>query len=54
LSDSKKEKMYHNTDEIKTTRNEAPIPTDRLRDLLNCINITTPPDFIIKRVPHLL
>jgi hypothetical protein len=50
LSDSKNEKMYHNAYEIKTTRNEGPIPTGRLRDLLNRIDITTPPEFIIKRV----
>jgi hypothetical protein len=50
FSDSKKEKMYHDADEIKTIRNEALIPTGRLRDLLNHINITTPPEFRIKRV----
>jgi hypothetical protein len=32
--------------------NEALIPTGRLRDLLNCINITTPPEFKIKRIPR--
>jgi hypothetical protein len=36
--------------EIKTAKNEAPIPTGRLRDLLNHINITTPLEFRIKRV----
>jgi hypothetical protein len=50
LSDSKKEKMYRDADEIKTTRNEAPIPTSRLRDLLNHMDITTLPEFRIKRV----
>jgi hypothetical protein len=50
LSDSKKEKMYHDADEIKTTINEALMPTGRLRDLLNCIDTTTPPEFRIKRV----
>jgi hypothetical protein len=50
LSDSEKEKVYHDADEIKTIRNEVPIPTGRLRDLLNCINITTPPEVRIKRV----
>jgi hypothetical protein len=53
LSDSKKEKVYHDGEEIKTVANEAPIPTGRQRDLLNCIDITTPPQFRIKRVPHL-
>jgi hypothetical protein len=52
LSDSEKGKMYHEVNEIKTTGNEAPIPTDRLRDLLNRVNITTPPEFRIKRVPR--
>jgi hypothetical protein len=53
LSYSEKEKMYHHAYGIKTSRCEAPIPTGRLRDLLNCIDITTPPDFRIKRVPCL-
>jgi hypothetical protein len=51
LSDSEKEKMYYEADDIKTAGNEALIPTGGLRDLLNCINITTPPEFRIKRVP---
>jgi hypothetical protein len=42
LRDSEKEKMYCKAGDIKTTGNEALIPTGRLRDLLNCINITTP------------
>jgi hypothetical protein len=53
LSDSKKERMYCNTDEIKTSRNEAPFPTGRLRDLLNRIDITIAPVFKIKRVLRL-
>jgi hypothetical protein len=52
LSDAEKEEMYCDTDEIKTFGNEAPIPTGRLKDLLNRINITTPPEFRMKRVPH--
>jgi hypothetical protein len=51
LSDYEKEKMYRDADEIKTTGNDAPIPTGKLRDLLNYIDITTPPEFRIKRVP---
>jgi hypothetical protein len=51
LSDFEKEKMYHDADEIKTSGNEAPIPTSRLRDLLNRVDITTPLEFRIKRVP---
>jgi hypothetical protein len=53
LSDLEKENMYHEADEIKTAKNEALIPTGRLRDLLNRIDITTPPEIKIKRVPHL-
>jgi hypothetical protein len=34
----------------KLLENEAPIPTSRLKDLLNRINITTPPEFKIKRI----
>jgi hypothetical protein len=52
LSDSEKEKMYHDANEIKTSRNEASIPTGRLWDLLGCIDITTALEFRIKRVPH--
>jgi hypothetical protein len=50
LSDFEKEKEYHVADEIKTFGNEASIPTSRLRELLNCVNITTPPEFRVKRV----
>jgi hypothetical protein len=52
LSDAEKEETYHDADKIKTTRDEAPMPTDRLRDLLNHLNITTPPEFRIRRVPR--
>jgi hypothetical protein len=52
LSDFEKEKEYHVTDEIKTFKNEAPIPTGRLRELLNRVGITTPPEFRVKRVLH--
>jgi hypothetical protein len=52
LSDAEKEEMYHDANEIKTFGNEAPIPTGRLSDLLNRIDITTPPEFRIKRVPR--
>jgi hypothetical protein len=52
LSDSEKEKMYCEADEIKTTENEAMIPIDEPRDLLNRVDITTPPEFRIKRVPR--
>jgi hypothetical protein len=51
LSHTEKDETYHDTDEIKTYRNEAPILTGRLRDLLNHLDITTPPECEIKRVP---
>jgi hypothetical protein len=50
-SDAKKDEMFHDVEEIKTFGDEAPIPTSRLRDLLNRINITTSPEFKIKRIP---
>jgi hypothetical protein len=50
LSDAEKDETFRDTDEIKTVENEAPIPTGRLRDLLNHLNITTQPEFRIKRV----
>jgi hypothetical protein len=49
-SNVEKDETFHNADEIKTFRDEAPIPTTRLRDLLNRINIITPPEFRIKRI----
>jgi hypothetical protein len=52
LSDAENDKMFCDVDEIKTFGNEAPILTGRLRDLLNYLNITTPPEFRIKRVPR--
>jgi hypothetical protein len=51
LDDVEKEETYCDADEIKTFGDEAPIPSSRLRDLLNHIDITTPPEFKIKRVP---
>jgi hypothetical protein len=51
-SDAKKDETFHDADEIKTFGDEAPIPTGRLRDLLKHINITTPPEFRINRVPR--
>jgi hypothetical protein len=51
LSDVEKDEMFHDTNDIKTAGNEALIPTGRLRDLLSHLNITTHPEFRIKRVP---
>jgi hypothetical protein len=50
LSDFEKEKVYHDDKEIKAVGIEAPIPTVKLRDLLNRIDNTTLPEFRIKRV----
>jgi hypothetical protein len=50
-SNTEKDEIFQDTDEIKTFGDEAPIPTGRLRDLLQHINITTPPEFRIKRIP---
>jgi hypothetical protein len=52
LSDAEKDETYCDAYEIKTAGNEAPIPTVRLRDLLNHLNITTRAEFRIKRVTH--
>jgi hypothetical protein len=49
-SNVEKDEMFHDVDEIKTFGDEAPIPTGRPRDLLNRINITTSPEFLIKRI----
>jgi hypothetical protein len=51
-SNAEKDEIFHDTDEIKTFRDEAPIPTGRLRDLLKHINITTSREFRIKRIPR--
>jgi hypothetical protein len=51
-SNAEKDETFHNPDEIKSFGDEAPIPTGRLRDLLNHINITSPPEFRIKRNPR--
>jgi hypothetical protein len=51
-SNAEKDETFHNADEIKTFGDEAPMPTGRLRDLLNHINITTPLEFRIKRILH--
>jgi hypothetical protein len=51
-NNTEKDETFHDADEIKTAGNEAPIPTGRLRDLLNHLNITTQLEFRIKRVPR--
>jgi hypothetical protein len=49
-SNAEKDETFHDANKINTFGDEAPIPTGRLRDLLNHINITTLPEFIIKRI----
>jgi hypothetical protein len=49
-SNVEKDEIFHDADEIKTFGDEAPIPTGRLKDLLQHINISTPPEFRIKRI----
>jgi hypothetical protein len=48
---AEKDEIFNDADEIKTFGDEATIPTGRLRDLLKHINISTPPEFRIKRIP---
>jgi hypothetical protein len=49
-SNTEMDKMFHDADVIKTFGDEASIPNGRLRDLPNRIDITTPPEFRIKRI----
>jgi hypothetical protein len=49
-SNTEKDETFYDADEIKTFGNEASIPTGRLRDLLNRINVTTLPEFKMKRI----
>jgi hypothetical protein len=44
-SNTEKDEIFHDADEIKTFGDEVPISTSRLRD-----HITTPPEFRIKRI----
>jgi hypothetical protein len=39
-SNTEKDEIFHDDDEIKTFGDEAPIPTSKLKDLLQHINIT--------------
>jgi hypothetical protein len=50
-SNAERDETFHDADEIKTFGYDALIPIGRLRDLLNRINITTPPEFTIIRIP---
>jgi hypothetical protein len=42
-SDTKDEKMYRDANEVESFRAEAPVPTDKLRALLEHLGITTAP-----------
>jgi hypothetical protein len=52
-SDTEPEKMYRDADEVESFRAESPILTGRLRALLEHLDITTAPQYRIKKVPHL-
>jgi hypothetical protein len=47
------EKMYQDANEVESFRAEAPVPTSRLRALLEHLGITTAPRYRIKEVPRL-
>jgi hypothetical protein len=44
--------MYRDADEVESFRAEAPVPTGRLRAMLEHLGITTTPRYRIKEVPH--
>jgi hypothetical protein len=45
--------MYRDADEVESFGAEAPVPTARLRALLEHLGITNAPRYKIKEVPHL-
>jgi hypothetical protein len=49
-SDTEDEKMYRDVDEVESFGAEAPVPTDRLRALLEHLGITTAPRYRIEEV----
>jgi hypothetical protein len=51
LSDTENEKMYQDADEVESFGAEAPVPTGRLRALLEHLGITATPRYRIKEVP---
>jgi hypothetical protein len=53
LSDTEYEKMYWDVDEVESFGAKAPVPTGRLRALLEHLGITTTPRYRIKEVPRL-
>jgi hypothetical protein len=53
LSDKEYEKMYRDADEVESFRAKALIPTGRLQALLEHLDITTAPRYMVKEVLHL-
>jgi hypothetical protein len=45
--------MYQDADELESFGVEAPVPTDRLRALLEHLGVITAPSYRIKEVLHL-
>jgi hypothetical protein len=52
LSNTEDEKMYRDADEVESFGVDAPVPTGRLRALLEHLGITTTPRYRIKEVPR--
>jgi hypothetical protein len=52
LSDKEVERMYCDVDEVESFEAEAPVPTGRLRALLEHLGITTAARYRIKEVPR--
>jgi hypothetical protein len=44
--------MYWDADEVESFRDEVPVPTGRLRALLEHLGIITAPRYRIKEAPH--
>jgi hypothetical protein len=51
-SDTEREKLYRDADEVESFRAESPILAGRLRALLEHLGITTAPRYRIKEVPR--
>jgi hypothetical protein len=51
-SDTKVENTYQDADEVESFRAKGPVPTGRLRALLEHLGITTTPRYGIKEVPR--
>jgi hypothetical protein len=51
-SDTEDEKMYRDADEVESFGAKSPIPSGRLRALLEHLGITSAPRYRIKEVPH--